>query len=357
MNRIWFVSTIVCASTLLSAAASPQDKQGQAPDRQSPQKLAAGLRNPDVARLFGHMLERHEAGYPGGKSPLEQRFAAAMARGGISNAFVRNACAKLKPCQAALNRVARNTEIRTLSVQKPAPQKLLRKVLRSKNGVGGTRSLASPSVRYAIRLRGVKSLVCADDVGWERDCDEEEPFVVWSCYGPDYMRSGVTDTGEGVKKGDNWDFRQQVNIFSASPDSIESAVPPPWLLFAYQVIEDDPGGATKDDWRQAFGSASAFAGALFEGNYEEAIDQVDDLLVDAKELIMKLSGGEDDLYPTLSAYFTPQVIAECTSGNTTPPLNSEPFNHPGNYRGLSLQIGRTPENKPHWAVLYEITRR
>ena len=79
----------------------------------------------DVAAIARHMLERHLAGYPGGKSATEARFAARLAQARVSKAFLRRTADRIgvRPADAV------SASVRALRVARPANLTTLRTTL------------------------------------------------------------------------------------------------------------------------------------------------------------------------------------------------------------------------------------
>lgn len=215
--------------------------------------------------------------------------------------------------------------------------------------------------KYRIRLLGIMSHRCADDEGWERGCDDEEPYVVWAAFGPTYESCGRTDEGKGVGKGDTWLFSKDVNVYGGGgnkTETIEVNVP---LIFLYMVLEKDSGSPSRDEIVNATTGALSLAKAIYDKKWDEAIKNVG-AIWDTIVIFQKIAAKSDDLYPPYLSYFDHQSLLQITPGNgNPPPMDRALLSSVGNYDHLSIRradIYKDPVNQKNlqWSVFYMVIR-
>jgi len=212
--------------------------------------------------------------------------------------------------------------------------------------------------RYSIKLNGIYSHRCADDVGWEWGCDEEEPYVVWTCFGPDYWRSGRTENGQYVTKNDDYLFMEATNVLSASVNSTSCVTVGTPLFFIYKVCESDPGGPSTSDITDAMKSAvvAGLAGCL--GRPEILLEQGIVTLLALADIFMKAAGKGDDLYPAYGmTYNSEEALLEHTSGSWPGWQNEQIFESEG--RGDCMAHYLVPikkGSKLQWTLSYLLFR-
>src|SRR4051794_5911693 len=282
------------------------------------QDAAHTSQNPDLLLIFGHTLTRHVQGYPGGQSEMEARLAQHIQTGEIKEADVRSLQGYLADMSPVLRTRAREPKIAQLSMDAAAPDHLIEAAARLSKRRSATPSpatagyqdgdtvkahaavaLAVSPATYNIRLYGVKSWRCADDVGWEWGCDDEEPFIVWTALGSNYVRVGRTESASGVGRGSEFAYTKSVNVLSASPDNLMNIPVAGPLLFIYQVIEDDPGGPTREQTISLLLSWALITKDIYGQNWSSVIASAPKVLGDSFDFMFRLAGKDDDYFPTM----------------------------------------------------------
>jgi hypothetical protein len=339
-------------------------------------------RNPDLILILNHTLQRQLQSYPGGPSKYEGRAAAALK--GVSPAALKRITDRLAPTLPSLAQRARDKSLTTLPIQQavaPAaiasaavavdPSVLIPGaevvkpdedpdpiVLQPPTGVVTVDRPTSAAHRYNIRLIGIKSLHCADDVGWEYECDEEEPYVVWAAFGPGYARYGRTEEAHDVTDGDEFLYTQHTNVLSTDPEKPDAVSPNLPLLFLYQVIEADPDGPTRDEVLEVLKGGMSTAIAIYGEDYKSAFEQGAPTLVDTFVLLMHTVGGGDDLYTVKAAAFDAPRLLEVTSGDKAGPLDEDLFASAGDYDKHSIRVPLfRASGEKRFNLLYWVTRQ
>ncbi len=350
------LSTQPVKGTLLIASMDGNQRTiARAVARTSAVKSAADrVSKPDLTLAFNHILQRHIRDYPGGKSDLEQRVSQAIAQQGVKKEMLERLAKTMREMQPRLEARAKNSLFVNRSISLPVTSSQIRSLLRDDVQ---PQPLPLVPAKYLIRLYGIRSHRCADDVGWEIGCDTEEPYVVWSAIGPNYVRVGVTEDGETRGEGSEYLFTKDILIVSASPSNsqpVKTAFP---LVFAYQVIEDDPDGPTRAQLIEAMKTGVALAGAIYMENISGIATEGGELLKQVIDIATLAFGGGDDRYPSLAAVFNERALFEDTSGNRSGPLDRSLFDSPGNYDHFSIHVAPvTIGSTRHWSLAYTITR-
>jgi len=216
--------------------------------------------------------------------------------------------------------------------------------------------------KYVIRLLGVMSHRCADDEGWEYGCDSEEPYVLWTAFGPGYEAYGRTEEGRDVERNDTWLYGQDVRVFGGGANRTLAIPVSSPLIFVYMAIEKDSGSPTRD---QILGAASAGIStvkAIYAENWTEAVKEGVGFIYDVIVIFQKIAAKGDDLYPPYVSYFDEQTLLSLTTGRgNPPPLDRALVSSVGNYDHLSIRradVYRDPINNRdlHWSVFYMILR-
>ncbi|MGD2217797.1 MAG: hypothetical protein PVJ64_13660, partial [Gemmatimonadales bacterium] len=84
--------------------------------------------DPDLIFTLSHTLQRHLAGYPGGRSEFETRLSEVFAEVGVSNAFVRTATQSMQPFRAQIQANVRNAQLRGLTTDQAVSMPVVRTV-------------------------------------------------------------------------------------------------------------------------------------------------------------------------------------------------------------------------------------
>ena len=325
-------------------------------EREELRKIASRVSKPDLMYVLAHTLDRHLQHYPGGLSAAENRVYQSVLSKKIDEASLRLLHGRLSKMKADLSARLVDRSLLQLPVSQAVPDSAVKKAL-SVRPVPVSYPFPLPAT-YAVRLYGVKSWRCADDVGWEPGCDEEEPYVAWLALGPDYVRAGRTEEARGVKKYGEFAYTQSVNVFSAGEENALTARVASPLAFFFQVIESDPGGPSREEVINAVKSAAELAKAIYGSDWTSVLAQAPGLIADIYNLVINFLGGEDDLFPTMISVFDGSTLMRLTFGTTPLPLNRPLFESAGNYDHFSIQIAdvMTGSNR-QWSVAYTITRQ
>lgn len=302
--------------------------------------------NADIAVLADHLLRRHLANYPNGKSPIEQRFARNLDRLAVKSSFVSRFSTRVASRAAFARSSVNNPTTRTLKVQTPTPGNTLGSLL----GIRPNITLPPKQEhRYRIRLQAIKSVQCADDIGGEVPCDKEEPFIAWTCFAPGYLKAGVTESAVGMGYLSEWNFREGTDVLSLGGAATRISEP---VVFVYQVIEDDPNPPTAEDVQDAIATLAALTEAIVSGDVPwDKADEVWDALTDLYYSVD--NSRDDDLFPTNIAIFTSSDLWNMTSGVGGRSVGSPLFESAGDYSGISVRIDSVAD---HWKVAYLVTR-
>jgi hypothetical protein len=338
-------------------------------------------RNPDLLLIVNHTLKRQLQAFPGGASPYERRAAAALAR--VSPTAIRRITERLTRMEPSLAQRVRDKTLTKLSIQQAVPPAAVASAAVTVDQsvlVPGAEDVKrdedpDPSIllppqasaavdrppvavqRYNIRLFGVESLYCANDVGWEYGCDAEEPYVVWATFGPGYARYGRTEDASDVTKGDDFFYTQQTNVLSTDPAKPDPIRPPLPLLFLYQVVEADPDGPTRDEVVEVLKGGLSAAISAYKEDWKSAVANGAPALVDTFVLMMNIAGAGDDRYAVKAAAFDAPRLLDVTSGNSPGPLDEDVFTSEGDYDKLSIRVPVFKKGgEKRFSVVYFIIR-
>ncbi|HRB81941.1 MAG TPA: hypothetical protein PK614_06720 [Nitrospira sp.] len=340
-----------------------------APKTQSVRKEVS----PDVLMAVSHTLKRAASNFPGTKSTQEQAIAQAINQGKISRDILKTmskALEKRKPQFAPRVQIA---ELSNLPPNRPVPKVALDKVLTVKkplslphDDVGpAENSPIDPNAKYTIRIAAIQSQRCADDVGWETGCDDEEPFIAWFMVGADYLRTGVTDSAE-IQKGQTHLFKRDTMVLSGAPDNSQ-AIRPSWpIAFDFQIIEDDPEGPTREQLNSALKTGAEIAALWYTGGLSGAVKDPE-MMGDAVDLarylidsVQCLSGCGDDEFGAYKTVLSEQTAANLTNGKPLEIVSQGTWDWGGNYDKYHKGIveDKTSNGKAtNWKVMWEMTRR
>jgi len=330
--------------------------------------------DPDLVFTLSHTLQRHAAGYPGGKSEFEDELSQALEAAEVPSAFIRTLSQRLQPFQAEVRANVRNAQLRALSTQQGVdmrtvrslrvvrPMQMERPELELQPGVQTLELPEQPPQQdslqlFRIYLVAIKSHRCADDAGWEWGCDEEEPYVVWSADSPDYMRRGVTDKAKNMVRNSERFLTGLTNVFSVTETSPQHRRPTYPLIYLYQVIESDPGGPSTQDLMEAMGAGVASALALFAGNFPALIATGIETLKQTAQIFIRAAAKGDDLYPIMIAVFDEGTLLTLTSGTAPGPLDVNLFESAGDYNKYAIRVPVVRKNgNRQWSLVYIISR-
>jgi hypothetical protein len=314
--------------------------------------------------IAGITARRHLDGYPGGQSPFEARFAAAMKEAQVPSDFLdRFAHTVLVGHRNEILPKVALTEARSHDVKRPVPAAYTLSSLRHRASVMAEPLVVSPKVtlpvtirqKYTIRLMALKSLRYADDGGWEYGPDREEPFIVWSCFGPSYQRSGVTEEPpSGLKQNQQYLFQSDQVAFSSAPGTMApAALPGNPLVLLYQVIENDDGGPSKEQFRKLAAHGAALSKAIAAEDWATVGTVGADALIEVYGIAVAISAGGDDYYPVMIATFDNDRLLQLTSGTGPGPLDQDIFHSQGSYKKFAIRIANIEGG---WKVAYAINR-
>jgi hypothetical protein len=208
--------------------------------------------------------------------------------------------------------------------------------------------------KYRIKLIGIESKRCADDAGWEYGCDREEPYIVWTCFGPSWDQYGITEHGKDVRKNTFYMYAQGTNIYGSMPDGRNAAYVETPLIFIYMVIEADPDGPSTAQVLAPFKTIVGGAKSLAEGNWKDAAGSMIDFWGEFASVCVAIAAGGDDKYPPMFSAFDDQNLIQYTMGSQPMPVNKPLTQCVGNYNGFSVLKG---EVQGGWNVYWTILRQ
>lgn len=168
-------------------------------------------------------------------------------------------------------------------------------------------SLGKTDEEYAIWINSLTSHRCADDIGPEIGCDQEEPYVIWTLFGPGIQRQGVATRLSDINQGETTLFKGDVEVFPFS-----NVFTP--LVFIYQVAEDDPGGPNPSEVVEAIYHCVKFALALYSFNVVGIVEYGIKAVLDIVNIAAKLAGGGDDIFDPYVTVFSREDLLQMTSG-------------------------------------------
>lgn len=218
------------------------DESNEAPQISDDERIR-GLPNPDAAWMVKGLIERHLAGYPGGMSEPESRFAAALLEDPVPEEYLRGVVSATESQRDLFARHMSLLHIGDLSPTRPIDVTLVERVIRLgptelKSGEHQDPSAIGEGCKYAITAAQIKSYRCAGDEGDGGPCAKEEVYVHWMSIGPNWWKRGRTGA-KGSMLPDSVSWLQQFYPVGASESG--GAVPKGMLLFQ-QPVEDDSGG-------------------------------------------------------------------------------------------------------------------
>ena len=315
---------------------------------------ARTVRYPDLMYAITHMLERHFLNYPGGMSSVESRIQQAVLQGRITSPVLRAMQGKFSTMKKDLAARVIDQTMLQVDVYRPLPETTLKRVF-----TFATKVAVPATARYSIRILGVKSWRCADDVGAEVGCDREEPYLSWMAFGPSFARVNRTEQAEDVRQYNETFYSQGINVYSAGEDNWSSAPVVGPLGFFYQVIESDPDGPTREEFVEALNDVVELVRATFGGNLEGALNSATGAIIGIYDAIIGVAGAGDDRYQMLWSLFTDTNLKALTSGTTPAPLDRPIFESAGNYQGMSIRVADVYNSSGgrQWSVAYAIYRQ
>jgi hypothetical protein len=354
---------------VVSVDAAAQAHRREQRQRQQIAEAVRTFRNPDLLLIVIHTLKRQLQGFPGGASDGERAAAGALEK--VPPATLRRMTERLTPFEEGLAARVQDKALATLSVRQGVSQETIRKTLKVTGAhVGASIPQGGEDVHhegsggagrpaYNIRLVGIQSHRCADDVGFEYGCDSEEPYVVWASFGPGYARYGRTEeAAPGITINGEFLYTQQTNVFSADAEGSAPGYIPTPFLFLYQVVESDPDGPSRDEVVEAVKGGLATIVNALNKDWKATVESGAPALVDLFGVLMRSAGGGDDQYPVYAATFDDERLLRATSGSSPGPLDQSLFESEGDYNRLSIRVPAI-ESSGHtqWSLLYFVTRK
>jgi hypothetical protein len=157
----------------------------------------------------------------------------------------------------------------------------------------------APAPKASITFTALRT-PCEDDEGYSSDCNGLEPFLVWVVLWPDGARAGVRDVPN--RPGGS----EILFTIAAMPlTEVKGTV-----VLMYQIIENDDGGPSLAQIRQAAGEAAAGYEEYSKGNLVESTESSVEFIYHAVSILSDVMGGGDDIGPIVIALFTPDSITD-----------------------------------------------
>lgn len=315
-------------------------------------RMAAAMKevqNTDAVYFIQTMFRRHLEGYPGGKGDIDTEFEKNLQESGVSNETIEMLVGNMRQFEGEVKAKVKNKKL--LSEVKTSGTVSTQKMKQS--GIapaandapqGGVGSSFTDQFKYTMSFMGIKSHRCADDVGWEPfECDAEEGWVSYFAVGQGLFSVGNSNYFSGMIK--NSERILTKTVFSNK--KLTGTV-----IFLYQVIEDDPGGPSKEQVTSAFASALNASVQAYGGNYTAIAGAVFDVV----SVVQNWMGGDDDLYPVYINIIDSQKLHTYSTGTANPPTNVSLFNSEGIYRNqLTIQVPRIKTgNTLQWSLAYRL---
>lgn len=291
---------------------------------------AAASRGDVLARAWLHAFRRHLVGYPGGASPLEQRFAAALEHEELSDDELRGF---LGHAEAALADVPEG-EADALAIDEPLTDELLGGMLpalelaapQAEPQAGGCPPVPAfdTAGKYRVAFEGFYSLAAPSENEWPW-YGGEEVFLTWSLFTPSGQWSGKTDVIENVATGNQRKFLSG-NIAPGAASSVSSD-----LLVMFRVFEKDHDTF----YSTALTAAKAAAATAATHINWATLANGSSLSSDAKavyDTLSKSGSANDDAFEVETVYFSEKRLWQDTWGCVKYPESSYPFGVPiGDY--------------------------
>lgn len=250
------------------------------------EKIAEQLRKmerTDPLFVYYTTLRRHINDYPGGKTDFEEEFAKSLNQTNISDDRFKKMLNILKPHYSAIRSKTKARKLLDLDINQPIRKSSFGIVRQPRNSKVNTG-------KYNLNITGIKSLRCADDASNEIGCDDEEPYIAWTCFGPNYQNSGVTEFGKFVSKGDEYFYNDGTVVFTDK----ELTLP---LFFIYQVRESDPNGPSSEDISGVMKNAALCISSILAEDWMNAAVTATETIMGTITILSDLSAAGDDLYP------------------------------------------------------------
>jgi len=316
----------------------------------------AKMQNTDLLFIYAHTLKRHLNGYPGEKrSNFDLKFEKAIKDKNINRELLFRLSKELdkiepqirtKVSSVTLKRLNTNQSIKeeylSINYQKPAPRAIL----------STSEILPSSPNNYSIQLVGIKSLNCADDVGWEAGCDSEEPYIVWSCFGFGIQRAGRTENAQYVVKGSEYLYIEGTDVLRSSP------IKPP-IFLVYQVREADDESPGFEDIIDIMASASEVVVEYYSLNYADMFEKALKIAGQLMDLITSMiANNDDDLYPIYINAIDINRLKEYTEGTDPLPEDEKLFDCEGNYPGFCIRTPKITDynNNDKFKIAYIVSK-
>lgn len=310
------------------------------------------VQNTDMVYLMGVMFERYLNNFPAGKGNIDEVFENNLQMAGVTRVTIQALSMNLKKYQDQINAKVSNKSLLNLK----ATNKLETSTLKQINLIQMTPESEKASLgesnfighyEHSLSFLGIKSHRCADDVGWEPDCDQEEGYVGYYCFSPNLFKVGTSPNFNGmVRNSERFLYKE---VFKKE----RLQVP---MIFVYQVIEDDPDGPSKDDMVRAITSSVQAVVAGYNGDWLNAIKFGYTAIETAIKICQALTGGPDDTFPIYMNMIDEIRLKDYTLGTTPPPEDRPLFGSEGSYRGgVTFRVPKIYEgNSLQWSLAYSM---
>lgn len=218
------------------------DEPNEAPQPSDEERIR-GLPNPDAAWMVKGLIERHLAGYPGGMSEPESRFAAALLEDPVPDEYLRGVVSATESQRELFARHMSLLDVEDISPARALDATLVERVIRLgptelTSGEHQEPVALGEDCKYSIMSAQIKSYRCADDEFLENGCDNEEVYVHWMSVGPNWWKRNRSATkGYMLPNTVSW-----LQKFYPVGSADVGGVPLKGMLLFQQPVEDDSAG-------------------------------------------------------------------------------------------------------------------
>lgn len=307
------------------------------------------VKNTDMLYLMEVIFDRYLNNFPGGKGEVDEIFEYNLQIAGVSRSTIQTLSVNLKKYQDRISQKVSNKNLLNIKMQTKLDKGTIRQMNFLPPSVTSEPKTTSESsflghYKHSLAFWGIKSHRCADDEGWEWDCDQEEGYVGYYCVGPNMFKTGYKDFSGMVKGSERFLYQP---VFS------NERMRTPFILL-YQVVEDDSGGPSRNEMLGAISAGFYTVISAYSGNILSAITYGYDFLVSTVTIIQSITAGPDDDFPIYMNLIDEIRLKEYTLGTTPPPQDRSLFESEGSYRGnYTIRVPKIMSNERlQWSLVY-----